>query len=193
MSVLKIFTFPDPVLLKKAEPITKFDNKIKALAQDMLDTMRDSRGIGLAAPQVGRSLQMVVVEVDETDFDDESEETEETPKKRKKKVPLQSYVVCNPTIVKKKGHTKIEEGCLSLPDLFVEVDRAKEIVLEGRTIDGNPLQVEAKGLLSICFQHELDHLDGTLLTSYVDKYEREAYRKEMKDKKTLRSKKASAD
>jgi len=179
-------------LLKKAEPISKFDTKIKALANDMMDTMRASKGIGLAAPQVGVPLQMVVVEIDVDDNDLDQEEVDEDDdvepkakkKSRKKKDRLvHQYVVCNPVVTKKKGHARIEEGCLSLPEFFVEVDRAKEIVLEGQTFEGEPFRLEANGLLSICFQHELDHLDGTLLTNYVDRDEREAYRKEMREKK----------
>lgn len=173
MSVLKIFTFPDPVLQKKAEPIKKFDAKLKSLADDMIETMLNANGIGLAAPQVGVSQRLIVVEI---------------PGDEEEGIPAERYVVCNPLITKKKGHAKIEEGCLSLPDFFVEVDRAKEITLEGNNLDGSAFKVEADDLLSICFQHELDHLNGTLLTNYVDVDEREEYRKAMKMKKQAKDK-----
>ncbi|MCB0308071.1 MAG: peptide deformylase [Bdellovibrionales bacterium] len=167
MAILKILTFPDPKLLRDAEPVTKFDTNLQTLVSDMFDTMRSANGIGLAAPQIGLPVQLIIVEILQED-DSQKDEV---------------YAVCNPAISQKKGHARIEEGCLSLPDFYVEVDRAQNIQLTGSDLKGNPLIIQANSLLSICLQHEIDHLNGTLLTSYVDKFERESYRKEMQKRK----------
>lgn len=166
MSLLPILTYPDPRLLKKAAPVEAFDADLARLVEDMFETMRDANGIGLAAPQVGRSIRLVVLDIP---VDDERNEGEPAAE------PL-VFAVVNPVITKKKGETRIEEGCLSLPEFYVEVDRAAEIVLEGQDVAGRPLRIEASGLLAICFQHELDHLEGTLLVNYAAPQDRDAYR-----------------
>ncbi len=166
MALRKIRTFPDPVLQRVARPVEAFDEELAQLAQDMVETMKDSNGIGLAAPQVGESLRLIVLQVP---LEDDSDG------------PI--YQVCNPEIVAREGEACIEEGCLSLPGFTAEVDRASIISLKGQNVDGSPFELEAEGLLAICFQHEMDHLDGKLLVNYVSSGKRDLYRTEMKKRK----------
>ncbi len=163
MAVRKILTFPDPLLHRVSKPVTKFDDRLAAFAEDMVDTMKVADGIGLAAPQVGESVRLIVVQVR-----GEEEPTGEL------------YRICNPAITAKSGEARIEEGCLSCPGFYVEVDRAEKITLEGQNIDGTPFKIDAEGLLAICFQHEIDHLDGRLLVNYVSSVKRDLYRTELK-------------
>ncbi|MFH1263498.1 MAG: peptide deformylase [Pseudomonadota bacterium] len=163
MAIRKIITYPDPLLQRVAKPVEKFDSKLAALVADMVETMRYAPGIGLAAPQVGESIRLIIVEV-KTD-EEES--------------PAQLYAVCNPEITRRAGEAKIEEGCLSCPGLYVEIERSAEVTVEGENPDGTRFILEAEGLLAICFLHEIDHLDGKLLVSYVSPLRREAYRKEI--------------
>ncbi len=162
MALRRILTYPDPLLHRVAEPVHEFDVDLSNLVSDMVETMRHAPGIGLAAPQIGELFRLVVIEL----TDDEEE----------RKTPL--YAVCNPEIVHKAGHAKIEEGCLSVPDLYVEVDRAEEIRVEGQNPDGTPFSLEADGLLAIVLQHEIDHLNGTLLTNYISSIRRDIYKGE---------------
>jgi peptide deformylase len=168
MAIRKILTYPDPLLHRVAAPVEVFDTNLATLVYDMVETMRHAPGIGLAAPQVGESLQVIVVEV--------------PPEREGKEIegdPI-LYAVCNPRITRKSGNARIEEGCLSVPGFYLEVDRAKEVRLEGQNPDGTPLTVDADGLLAICFQHEIDHLDGKLLLNYVSGVKRALYRNELK-------------
>jgi peptide deformylase len=164
MSVRTVLTYPNPVLQRVAAPVSRFDVDLANLVKDMVDTMRAENGIGLAAPQVGEGIRLIVLEVPE-----EGEEKART-----------IYTVCNPEITRRKGRTKIEEGCLSCPGLYVEVDRAEEVRVEGQLPDGSPFAVDCQGLLAICFQHEIDHLDGKLLVNYVSAVRRQIYKSEIK-------------
>ena len=148
-----------------AEPITKFDLSLTRLASDMFETMRHAPGIGLAAPQIGESIRLIVIEI---------------PADKEGGDIQGPFAVCNPMVTKKKGNAKIEEGCLSVPGFYLEVDRAKEITIEGQNPDGSKFSMEAGGLLAICFQHELDHLDGKLLINYVSSVKRALYKSEIK-------------
>jgi len=170
MAVLEIIEYPNPLLNKVALPVKKFDAKLKELAQNMVETMHAANGIGLAAPQVAQSLRLIVVQIP-------SEDEGETP----------TYIVCNPKVTAKSGTAMIEEGCLSCPGFYVEVERAKEITLEGQNVDGTPFLIQADGLLSICFQHEMDHLDGKLLVNYVSAVKRNLYKNEVKKKKRVKA------
>lgn len=165
MAVRRVLTFPDPLLHRVSRPVEHFDNDLSLLVTDMIETMRREDGIGLAAPQVGELLRLIVVEVAPAEGE----------------API-LYSVCNPTITRREGDARIEEGCLSLPGFYVEVDRAEKIRLEGQNPDGSPLALDADGLLAICFQHEIDHLDGRLLVNYVSSTRREVYRSEVKKK-----------
>lgn len=167
MAIRKIFTYPDPVLRRVAKPVERFDSNLSTLVSDMVETMRHAPGIGLAAPQVGEPIRLIVIEI--------PTENEEPPA---------LFAVLNPEIMRRSGTAKIEEGCLSLPGFFVEVDRAAEVTVEGQNPDGTHFKVEADGLLAICFQHEIDHLDGKLLVSYVSPLKRDLYRKEIRKKRS---------
>lgn len=147
---LKVYTYPSPVLKKIAEEISEVNLEVKTLASDMIKTMYLSRGIGLAAPQVGKSLRLFVSDIN-FEIDDDNEDLIKNPSPK---------VYINPKITKKNGETTYEEGCLSFPGIYEKVTRYESITMEFLDIDGKPQTIEATGLESICLQHELDHLNG---------------------------------
>ena len=150
MAVLDIVTFPEPSLRLKAKPVTKFDKEFQDLVNDMFETMRAAPGVGLAAPQIGQSIRLVVVEY--------SEDEDENAKPK-------TYVLVNPEIVKHSEETVTDiEGCLSVPRLVGEVDRYNKIVIKGMNLLGKPVKIKAEGWLARIFQHEIDHLEGVLFT-----------------------------
>ena len=154
MALRTIVTLPDPVLRRKARPITKFDGNLQTLIDDMIETMRDAPGVGLAAPQVGISDRLIVVEYGEEE-EDENGEIIELPKKL--------YVMINPEIVKVSEEKEMGvEGCLSIPGLVGEVERHSAIQIKGLNRHGQPTKVKAEGWLARIFQHEIDHLDGVV-------------------------------
>ena len=154
MAILDIVTFPEPSLRLKAKQVTKFDYELQTLVDSMFETMRDAPGVGLAAPQIGQSLRLVVVEY--TDDEDENAR----PKK---------YVLVNPEIVKRSEEMITDiEGCLSLPGLAGTVERHEAVTIKAKNRFGKPLKIEAEGWLARIFQHEIDHLDGVL---YIDRAE----------------------
>ena len=164
MSILKIHTYPDPVLKGPSEPVQEVNEKVCRLLDDMAETMYLNSGIGLAAPQVGEKLRLIVLDV-------ERGETGDTLLK-----------LINPRIVEGQGKTKSEEGCLSLPDLLVEVERSEAVTVEALLPDGEETRIEAEGLLGICLQHEIDHLDGVLLVDRLSSLRRSLYyRKRVKE------------
>ncbi|MCD7897890.1 MAG: peptide deformylase [Planctomycetaceae bacterium] len=147
MAVLPIRKYPDPVLRQPAQPVSVIDEKLRRLAADMVETMEDANGVGLAAPQVGESVRMVVV-----DFDPENGDPR---------------VLINPVITKRSGRKELgEEGCLSFPGLRTRVKRSPKVVCEAQNLDGEIVEYQAEGLSARAVQHELDHLDGFL---FVDK------------------------
>ena len=148
MAVRKVVTLPDPVLRRKARKVTSFDDDLQVLVNDMVETMRDEPGVGLASPQVGVSSRLVVVEWGD-------DEDEHAPKKL--------FVVINPEIIKSSPDMEMGvEGCLSIPGLVGEVERHCSVVVKGMNRHGSPMKVKAKGWLARIFQHEIDHLDGVL-------------------------------
>ncbi|HMO18322.1 MAG TPA: peptide deformylase [Oligoflexia bacterium] len=147
MSIIPIKIYPDPVLRQKAEPVIDITDKLVGLLEDMTETMYQAPGIGLAAPQVGISTRACVVDVGS---DENSGRVSRL------------YKLINPEIVKKEGKTKYEEGCLSIPGIHEFVERAEWIRVNALNEKGNPVEIEADGLLAICLQHEIDHLDGIL-------------------------------
>jgi len=154
MTLRTIVTLPDPVLRKKAHAVKKFDKDLNSLIDDMVETMREAPGVGLAAPQIGLSDRLVVVEYYERE---EDEENEEAPKK--------VWAVINPEIVKSSEQTVMGvEGCLSIPGLLGEVERHQEVLVKGLNRHGKPMKIKAKGWLARIFQHEIDHLNGVLFT-----------------------------
>jgi peptide deformylase len=154
MTLRKIVTLPEPVLRRKAHAVTKFDKDLHALIDDMVETMRDAPGVGLAAPQIGLSERLIVVEYHERE---EDEEIEDAPKKL--------FAVINPEIVKASEEKVMGvEGCLSIPGLVGEVDRHVEVLVKGMNRHGKPMKIKARGWLARIFQHEIDHLNGVLFT-----------------------------
>lgn len=152
MAKMKLRYFPDPVLKQKTKKITTFDSSVRKLAQDMLDTMYENDGVGLAAPQVGVSKQMMVIDVSSGDEDDDSRK------------PI---VFINPVILEKEGEMVGQEGCLSFPGVFFEVKRARRIVVRYQNLAGKEVKLEAAdNLLCRAIQHEMDHLSGDL---FIDK------------------------
>ena len=154
MTLRKIVTLPDPVLRRKARTITKFDKNLSTLINDMVETMREAPGVGLAAPQIGLSDRLIVIEYHERE---EDEENEEAPKK--------VWAMINPEIVKASEEKVMGvEGCLSIPGLLGEVERHAEVQVKGLNRHGKPMKVKAKGWLARIFQHEIDHLNGVVFT-----------------------------
>jgi peptide deformylase len=162
MALRTIVTLPDPVLRRKARPVTKFNNDLQTLIDDMIDTMRDAPGVGLAAPQVGISERVIVVEYAEPEEVEEGEEPREVEPKL--------YVMVNPEIVKASPETVMGvEGCLSIPVLVGEVERAQEVRIKGFNRRGQPMKVKADGWLARIFQHEIDHINGVVFTDRATK------------------------
>ncbi len=154
MTLRTIVTLPDPVLKRKARAVTKFDKDLKSLIEDMVETMRAAPGVGLAAPQIGLSERIIVIEYFEKE---EDAEIEDAPKK--------VWAVINPEITKVSEETLLgAEGCLSIPGLIGEVERHAEVHVKGLNKHGKPMKVKAKGWLARIFQHEIDHLNGILFT-----------------------------
>ena len=173
MAKRPILILPDERLRAIAEPIAQIDDEVKQLAKDMLETMYDAPGIGLAAPQVGELRRIVVM-----DLSPEGE----TP---------DPIVMVNPEILKYSDETVVtEEGCLSIPELYYDVERPAEVTVRYTDLDGKTVEREAKDRLAICIQHELDHLDGVLYIDYLSRLKRDRVLKKFQKAERL-SKKAS--
>jgi peptide deformylase len=157
---LDVRTFGDPVLKTRAAPVETFDDALAHLAQEMLTTMREHEGVGLAANQVGRLRRILVAATED-----------------------EEYVIVNPQIEEAAQDTeKAVEGCLSIPDIQVEVERPTAVTLSGQDATGSPLRIEASGLLARIFQHELDHLNGVLILDRTDRESRKAAMREMRER-----------
>ncbi len=155
MTIRDIVYIPDPVLYRKAKKIIHVDADLQEFVDDMIETMREAPGVGLAAPQVGISQQLIVVEYG----DDEDEEA-----------PRKLYVVINPEIIKASGEMVTGvEGCLSVPGVVGLVDRHDSVVVKGLNRHGHPIRIKAKGWLARIFQHEIDHLDGIVFTERAER------------------------
>jgi peptide deformylase len=155
-------------LKRKAKPITKFDKNLQTLIDDMIETMRDAPGVGLAAPQVNISEQLIVVEYSEDDEDDEDDEDEGDEEKPEK--PKKLYVMINPEITKTSEEKVLGvEGCLSIPGIQGEVERFEAIQVKGLNRFGKPLKLKVNGWMARIFQHEIDHLNGVLFTDLAER------------------------
>jgi peptide deformylase len=173
MAKREILVLPDARLRAIAEPIVKVDAEIKKLAKDMLDTMYDAPGIGLAAPQIGEMKRIVVMDLAKED---------------EKPDPI---VMINPEILKYSDETiTTEEGCLSIPEIYYDVERPAEITVKYTDLDGKEVERDAKDRLAICIQHELDHLDGVLYIDYLSRLKRDRVIKKFQKAEKL-AKKAS--
>ena len=149
MAIFPIRVFGDPVLRQRAAEIKEIDGRIVRLSEEMIETMRDAPGVGLAAPQVGIERRIFVYDVGEG-----------------------AQTVINPEIIESSGEWEWEEGCLSVPDLHWPIIRPKQVHLVGLDLEGNEVSIEADELLARVFQHELDHLNGILLLEHLDKDQR---------------------
>ena len=152
MELLHIYNFPDPILRKKALPVTEFDKSLDDTAKSMLETMYVSRGIGLAAIQAGILKQIIVIDLNSGEGDVSLREP---------------HVFVNPKILKKYGSTISEEGCLSVIDFRGDVERAEKISVEYQDVKGAIHHLEAEAMMSICLQHEIDHLNGILFIDHL--------------------------
>ena len=159
MSVLTVLHYPDDRLRTIAKPVTEFNEKLRQLVADMIETMYAENGIGLAATQVNIHQRVVLIDL--------SEERN------------QPQVFINPEIITKSGDTTYEEGCLSVPQNYANVERAAEVTVKAQDAEGNPFEVNANGLLAICLQHELDHLVGKLFIDYLSPLKRDRIRKKL--------------
>ncbi len=164
MATLEILKYPDARLKKKSVAVKKVTPELRQLAENMLETMYAAPGVGLAAVQVGELVRLLVIDTRPTDDDDQVVEEKMTELERKVKYPV---VIFNPEIVVKDGATTYEEGCLSVPGFIEEVKRANYIEAQGLDIEGNPQTIKTDGLLAICLQHEMDHLEGKLFIDRI--------------------------
>lgn len=147
MPLLPILRFPDPRLKTIAAPVTAIDDDIRQLARDMAETMYEAPGIGLAATQVDVHLQLIVIDVSETRD--------------------QLLILINPKLIENDGAQVCEEGCLSVPGIYDKVERAEHVVVRYLDIDGKEQTISADGLLSVCLQHEIDHLQGKVFVDHL--------------------------
>jgi peptide deformylase len=159
MAKLEILEFPDLRLRTKAAPVSVFDPALKQLAADMLETMYAAPGIGLAATQVNVHQRLLVVDVSEEHND--------------------PRVLVNPEILHAEGHQIYQEGCLSVPGVFADVERAGSIRVRAQDLDGKPFEFETDGLLAVCIQHEMDHLVGKLFVDYLSPLKREMVKRKL--------------
>ena len=165
MAKLEILHFPDPRLRTKAKPVEVVDSEIGRLIDDMFETMYAAPGIGLAATQVNVHRRVLVVDISE-----------------EKDQPL---VFINPEILDRQGTEEMEEGCLSVPGFYEKVTRAERVKVRALDRQGNGFEIEADGLLAVCVQHEIDHLDGKLFVDYVSNLKRQRIRKKLEKSRRL--------
>lgn len=159
MTILHVLHFPDPRLRTKARPVELVDDNTRKIIDDMFETMYDAPGIGLAATQVDIHQRIIVIDVSE-DND-------------------QPLVLINPTITAKQGDEETEEGCLSVPGVFETVHRAETVTVNALNREGQSIELEADGLLAVCIQHEMDHLEGKLFVDYLSEMKRQRIRKKL--------------
>ncbi len=166
MTIYKILTYPDPFLKTVATPVTEFDEKLKEISDNMIETMYEKSGIGLAAVQIGFGKRLFVMDVT---YNKELPESARNP-----------MVIVNPEITESSEEQVNEEGCLSVPEFRAEVKRVGTISLKYQDVEGNEHTMEASGLKSICIQHEMDHLEGKLFIDYLPTLQRNMIRKKLK-------------
>lgn len=161
MALLPIVKYPDPRLETVTEPVEEFDGDLRQLAEDMVQTMHHAPGIGLAAPQVGRSERLAVIDL--------SVGAE----------PDDLLILVNPRVVEVEDEVREEEGCLSFPDLMLVVPRPRRVVVEYQDLEGNARKIEGEDLLARCLHHEIDHLDGVLFLQRVSSLKRDLARRKI--------------
>lgn len=167
MAILDILHFPDARLRNTAKPVAEVDGRVRQLIDDMFETMYDAPGIGLAAIQVNDPRRVIVVDTSE----DRS----------------QALALVNPEILEKHGEEAMDEGCLSVPGVYETVKRAESIRVRFLDRNGEPVEMDADGLLAVCIQHEIDHLDGKLFVDYLSNLKRQRIRKKLEKEARLNS------
>jgi peptide deformylase len=177
MALRPVLQFPDKRLRRVSRPIETVDDALRELAQDLCDVMYDEPGIGLAAPQVGEDVRLVVVDTEWT-----AEDAEKNP-----------LILVNPELSGHEGKLVWTEGCLSVPDFEAEVERAERVVLRAQDLDGKELEIRAEGLQAVCFQHEVDHLDGVLFIDHISRLKRSRYVAKRKKQQKREEEDASAE
>jgi peptide deformylase len=151
VALLGIRVLGDPILRQETRPVTEFTPALRTLVADMFETMYAAQGIGLAAPQVGRTERLAIIDIEG-----------------------ERYAIVNPEIVLAEGEDKAEEGCLSIPDVYGDVERATRVVVRAVDPEGRPLEIDAHDLLARCLQHEIDHLHGKLFIDHLSVLKRRA-------------------
>lgn len=162
MAIREILKYPHPLLKKRSREVGQIDGELKKLIQDMTETMYDAGGVGLAAPQVGISSRVIVIDASPID-----------PQQ-----PL--FVMINPEIVLEEGDVDHEEGCLSVPDCLEKVKRREKVQVWGISPEGKKLEISGEGILAFALQHEIDHLNGVLILDRVSPLKRDVYRRKVK-------------
>ena len=163
MAILRIRTYPDPILREETQLVTEFNDDLRRLTENMAETMWDAPGVGLAAPQIGESLKLIVVDV--------SQDREEAK---------EYMVLANPVIIDHEGIQEDEEGCLSLPDLTSKVDRYKAITVRYQDLTGQTNELKTEDRFAVVLQHEIDHLNGVLFLDHLSHLKRTLYKKKVK-------------
>ena len=173
MTTLNILHFPDPRLRNVAQPVEQVDDTIRQLVDDMFETMYAAPGIGLAATQVNVAKRIVVIDISED--------------------KTQPLCLINPEILELEGVEEMEEGCLSVPGVYETVQRANQVRVRALGRDGEPFELETDGLLAVCIQHEIDHLDGKLFVDYLSQLKRVRIRKKLEKQRRHGEGRASAE
>jgi len=165
MAVLGILKYPHPILKKRSEAVSRIDEEVKKLIQDMRETMYEASGIGLAACQIGVSRRVIVLDVSPMD-------------------PQHSFfALINPEIIAEEGEIDHEEGCLSVPDCLEKVKRKEKVCVRGLSPEGMEMEIKGEGILAIALQHVIDHTNGILILDRVSRLKREIYRNKLKKEK----------
>lgn len=165
MANLEILKYPNPNLKKKSQPVEKINPSLRQLVQDMAETMYAAPGVGLAAPQVGHPLRVVVLDVNPATQ------------------PKNLIVLINPEVITAEGECVWDEGCLSLPDFTEEIKRKKKVVVRFQNLEGETMEIEGNDLLAIVLQHEIEHLDGILLVDHLSPLKRSLYKRQLQKEK----------
>jgi peptide deformylase len=163
MALLSICTYPDPILRQRAQPVETIDNEVLCLIDDMAETMYDAPGIGLAANQVGRTLRVIVIDLQKEECNG-------------------LIALINPELVSASGEITYEEGCLSVPEFYSSVKRHQDVVVCALNREGEKIEIQACGLLAIALQHEMDHLDGKLFIDRISPVARDIFKRKWKKK-----------
>lgn len=185
MAILDIVLFPEEreVLTTMCEPVEEVTDEIRTLVDDMIETMYHANGVGLAAPQIGVTKRVTVIDIRRRPSDEKPPEGEVEETKAPQEISEAEdkvFVLINPEILEREGKLKWEEGCLSFPSLYGEVVRANKVKVRALDRDGEPYEFEAEGLLAVALQHEIDHLDGVLFLDRMSRLKRRMAQKEYK-------------